>query len=101
MLSPKYGVNGSVSRRRSSHLLVLFNITVLISVGRTDRRFVGSMLAGSDLDSSLGSDDESDSEINLVDDLDDEDDDSVANNLMVGEPTNKTVKSSLLSDEDF
>lgn len=79
----------------------MFNITVLISVGRTDRRFVGSMLAGSDLDSSLGSDDESDSEINLVDDLDDEDDDSVANNLMVGEPTNKTVKSSLLSDEDF
>lgn len=59
------------------------------------------MLAGSDLDSSLGSDDESDSEINLVDDLDDEDDDSAVNNLMAGEPTNKPMKSSILSDEDF
>lgn len=58
------------------------------------------MLAGSDLDSSLGSDDESDSEINLVDDLDDEDDESAANNIN-GEPTSKPIKSSLLSDEDF
>lgn len=58
------------------------------------------MLAGSDLDSSLGSDDESDSEINLVDDLDDEDDDSAAINI-TGEPSNKPIKSSLLSDEDF
>lgn len=59
------------------------------------------MLAGSDLDSSLGTDDESDSEINLVDDLDDEEDDSVANNI-TGESSNKPIKSShLLSDEDF
>ncbi|KAG4067283.1 hypothetical protein HA402_000274 [Bradysia odoriphaga] len=77
-------------------------LRVRTAVGRTDRRFVGSMLAGSDLDSSLGSDDESDSEINLVDDLDDEDDDSAANNLlMAGESTNKPMKSSILSDEDF
>lgn len=58
------------------------------------------MLGGSDLDSSLGSDDDSDSEINLVDDLDDEDDDS-AENIIAGESTNKPMKSSLLSDEDF
>lgn len=58
------------------------------------------MLAGSDLDSSLGSDDESDSEINLVDDLDDDDDDSIANNI-TGESSNKPIKSSVLSDEDF
>ncbi|KAJ6638048.1 Clusterin-associated protein 1 like [Pseudolycoriella hygida] len=75
-------------------------LRVRTAVGRSERRFVGSMLAGSDLDSSLGSGDESDSEINLVDELEDEDDGSVGNNV-TGESTNKPIKSSLLSDEDF
>lgn len=64
---------------------------------RGERRFVGNMMGGSEMDSSLGSD-VSDSEIDLPDDLASDDDETIAK--LTGE---LPVKSRGIdqSDEDF
>lgn len=69
-----------------------------------DRRFVGNMMGGSDLDSSLGSDDDDDdsdedSDPDLGGELFQSDDDDGLLRTGAGETTNRTR--TVLSDEDF
>lgn len=71
---------------------------MFFKVTRDDRRFVGNMMGGSDLDSSLGSD-ETDSEIDLGEDLGTDEDESMSK--LTGDIQSKPKTIEHHSDEDF
>lgn len=83
-----------------SNIMYIFLLIYLRIVTRGDRRFVGNMMGGgSDLDSSLDSED-SDSDLDIADDLRSDDDETIAK--LTGEVTNKTKPTNNdHSDEDF
>lgn len=63
-------------------------------------RFVGNMMGGSDMESSMGSED-SDSDLDLADDLQSDDDETIVK--LTGEGSSNKTKSKIIdhSDEDF
>lgn len=80
-------------------MILDLNKFLLIKVTRDDHRFVGNMMGSSDLDSSLGSE-ETDSEINLGDDMGSDEDESISK-LINGDIQSKPKTIEHHSDEDF
>lgn len=83
--------------------LKIVNFVIIIKrsyiVTRGDR-FVGNMMGGSDMESSMGSED-SDSDLDLADDLQSDDDETIVK--LTGEGSSNKAKSKPIdhSDEDF
>lgn len=72
-----------------------YNVCCMYIVTRGDR-FVGNMMGGSDMESSMGSED-SDSDLDLADDLQSDDDETIVK--LTGEGSSNKTK--YHSDEDF
>lgn len=75
-------------------------ITFAVCTVTRGDRFVGNMMGGSDMESSMGSED-SDSDLDLADDLQSDDDETIVK--LTGEGSSNKVKSKPIdhSDEDF
>lgn len=97
-LKIKAALAAAEHREDANEQRVATRLRVRTAATRDDRRFVGNMMGGSDLDSSLGSD-ETDSEIDLGEDLGSDDDESLSKLTGGGDTKPKAIEHH--SDEDF